>query len=66
MFRSSEYPNQKVVKNRVHMDIVVDDVEIATSLIVQLEAGEVGPMRTSMNTATAGGRWLIPMAMSSV
>ena len=59
-------PEPKVVKNRVHMDIVVDDVEIATSLIVQLEAGEVGLMRTSMNTATAGGRWLIPMAMSSV
>jgi len=29
-------PEPKVVKNRVHMDIVVDDVEIATSRIVQL------------------------------
>ena len=29
-------PEPKVVKNRVHMDIVVDDIEIATSRIVEL------------------------------
>ena len=29
-------PEPKVVKNRVHMDIVVDDVELATSRIVGL------------------------------
>jgi hypothetical protein len=36
MFRSGVYPNQKVVKNRMHFDIVVDDVEVATSRIVAL------------------------------
>src|SRR5439155_5101410 len=30
------------------------------------EAGGVGRTRTSMSTVTAGGRWLIPRAMSSV
>jgi predicted enzyme related to lactoylglutathione lyase len=59
-------PERKTMKNRVHLDIVVDDVEEATSRKFSSVADSVGRRRTSISTVTAGGRWPTLKGTSSV
>lgn len=56
-------PERKVVKNRAHMDIEVEDISRAIAQVEGLGGRWLGPWR---NQATTSRSWLIRKATSSV